>query len=226
MPADTGEPDAALRKSGDTRTPTKAARSIGVYSDLPSPGSTLFDQTPRQCDTITTLHTGPRNRHQMRKVLTYLVIGATLVLAGCSTQKKTDLYYRSSPLERLPFVYKMTVQQGNIVTEEMVDRLEPGMSKSQVRFLLGTPMLTDLFHTDRWDYTYTIRRGHSDLKTTQLTLFFEEDSLVRVEGDLRPDPDRAARREPADLLVSVPDWEDKRGFFGRTASKLGAEPKQ
>lgn len=158
----------------------------------------------------------------MQKVLIYLVAGATLACAGCSTPKQEPVY-RSSALEKLPFVYKMTVQQGNIVTEEMVDRLEPGMSKSQVRFLLGTPMLTDLFHADRWDYTYTIRRGHDEMQLTRLTLLFQEDELVRVEGDLRPDPNRAARREPGDLLVAVPDWEDKRGFLAKAASKLGIE---
>jgi len=157
----------------------------------------------------------------MQKVLTYLVIGATLVLAACSTPKK-EIRYRTSSLDKLPFVYKMTVQQGNIVTEEMIDRLEPGMTKSQVRFLLGTPMLTDLFHINRWDYTYTIRRGHKAMELKRLTLLFEEDSLVQVQGDLRPDPSRAAQREPADLLVSVPDWEDKRGFFSKAASKLRA----
>jgi len=158
----------------------------------------------------------------MGKVLTYLVVGATLALAGCASSKERPSY-RSSTLEGLPFVYKMTVQQGNIVTEEMVDRLEPGMTKSQVRFLLGTPMLMDLFHTDRWDYTYTIRRGHNDMEVKRLTLVFENDALVRVEGDLRPDPKRAAKREPADLLVSVPDWKDDRGFFRKAASKLGLE---
>ena len=158
----------------------------------------------------------------MQKVLTYLVAGATLAVAGCSTTEQQP-EYKSSALEKLPFVYRMTVQQGNIVTEEMVDRLEPGMNKSQVRFLLGTPMLTDLFHTDRWDYTYTIRRGHKPMQSTRLTLWFQEDALVKVEGDLRPDPNRASRREPGDLLVSVPDWEDDRGFFAKTISKLGIE---
>ena len=159
----------------------------------------------------------------MRKVLTYFVAGATLAIVGCSAPKKEPLY-KSSALEKLPFVYKMTVQQGNIVTEEMVDRLEPGMSKSQVRFLLGTPMLTDLFHDDRWDYTYTIRRGHDDMQLTRLTLLFQEDALVRVEGDLRPDPNRAAERESGNLLIAIPDWEDKRGFIAKTASKLGMDP--
>lgn len=158
----------------------------------------------------------------MQKVLTYLVMGATLALIACSTPSEQS-EYQTSALEKLPFVYKMTVQQGNIVTEEMVDRLEPGMTKSQVRFLLGTPMLTDLFHKDRWDYTYTIRRGHKEMKETRLTLFFKDDSLVQVQGNLRPDPKRAAQREPTELLVSVPDWKDDRGFFAKAASKLGID---
>jgi outer membrane protein assembly factor BamE len=159
----------------------------------------------------------------MRKVLVYLVAGATLSIVGCSTPKKEPVY-KSSALEKLPFVYKMTVQQGNIVTDEMVDRLEPGMSKSQVRFLLGTPMLTDMFHSDRWDYTYTIRRGHDAMQLTRLTLLFQEDALVRVAGDLRPDSNRAAQREPGNLLVAIPDWEDNRGFLAKAASKLGMDP--
>jgi outer membrane protein assembly factor BamE len=158
----------------------------------------------------------------MQKTLIYLLVGATLTASGCSgSEEKSE--YRSSALADLPFVYKMTVQQGNIVTEEMVDRLEPGMSKSQVRFLLGTPMLQDAFHTNRWDYTYTIRRGHEDMKKTRLTLIFEEDVLVRVEGDIRPDAQRAAQREPGEMIVSVPDWEDDRGFLAKSLSKLGFE---
>jgi len=150
----------------------------------------------------------------MKKLLAHLAIGAILGLAGCAFSEK-DTQPKPSVLEKLPFVHKMTVQQGNIVTEEMVDRLELGMTKSQVRFLLGTPMLTDLFHTNRWDYTYTIRRAHDKMAMTHLTLLFEADRLVKVQGDLRPDPDRAAQRQPSDLLVPVPDWEDDRGLFAR-----------
>lgn len=145
----------------------------------------------------------------MKKILAHSAIGAILGLTGCSS-------IETPALEKLPFVYRMTVEQGNIITPEMVDRLELGMTKSQVEFLLGTPMLTDLFHTNRWDYAYTIRRGHNDITVTHLSLLFEDDSLVRIQGDLRPDPDRAAQRQPTDLLVSVPDWQDDRGFFART----------
>ncbi|MCB2261476.1 MAG: outer membrane protein assembly factor BamE [Candidatus Thiosymbion ectosymbiont of Robbea hypermnestra] len=159
----------------------------------------------------------------MKRVLAYLVIGATLVLAGCSVDKKHP-QAGTSVLEKLPFVHKMTIEQGNVVTEEMVDRLQPGMTKSQVRFLLGTPMLIDLFHTNRWDYTYTLRRGHDEPVITRLTLLFDhEDYLVRIQGDLQPDLDRAAQRQPKDLLVSVPDWQDNRGFLPRVLGKLNVE---
>lgn len=156
----------------------------------------------------------------MRNILTSILICTTLLSTACSSKDKPKDEYRSSVLADLPFVYKMTVQQGNIVTEEMVDRLEPGMTKRQVRYLLGTPLLADMFHSDRWDYTYTIRRGHQAMETKRLTLYFTEDALVRVGGDLQPNPARAAERQPDAIIVSVPDWEDKRGLFRRTLDKI------
>ena len=165
------------------------------------------------------------NHTKMRKILTSILICVAFASAGCSSKDKPKEEYRSSVLADLPFVYKMTVQQGNIVTEEMVDRLEPGMTTRQVRYLLGTPLLADMFHADRWDYTYTIRRGHQPMEIKRLTLYFSEDALVRVDGNLQPNPARAAERQPDAIIVSVPDWEDKRGIFRRTLDKLdGSEP--
>jgi outer membrane protein assembly factor BamE len=159
---------------------------------------------------------------KMQKTLIYLVLSATL-LTGCSGPgEKSE--YRDSALGNLPFVYKMPVQQGNIITEDMVDRLELGMTRNQVRFLLGTPMLTDIFHTERWDYTYTIRRGHGETQIKRLTLFFDDDTLARISGDIRPDPQRAAEREPSEMIVTVPDWDDDRGFVTRALDRVGLEP--
>ena len=155
-------------------------------------------------------------------VLLVTPLAAVLVLGGCAGEEKPDEYQRSS-LERLPFVYKMTVQQGNILTEEVVDQLQLGMTKRQVRYLLGTPLLTDFFHTDRWDYTYTIRRGHQDMEIKTLTLHFEDDALVRFEGDLRPDPSRAAAREPREIVVSVPDYKERKGLIRRGLDAIGIE---
>lgn len=159
----------------------------------------------------------------MKKVLAYFVSGVILALVGCSFEKKHP-EPETSVLGQLPFVYKMTVQQGNVITEEMVDRLELGMTKSQVRFLLGTPMLIDLFHTNRWDYTYSLRRGHDKPVVTRLTLLFDDEHLVQIQGDLQPDLARASQRQPSDLLVSVPDWQNDRGFLGKALIKLNLEP--
>jgi outer membrane protein assembly factor BamE len=161
----------------------------------------------------------------MRKLLTLLVILAVAATSGCARNKKDD-EYRNSVLSELPFVYKMTVQQGNIITEEMVDQLQLGMNKSQVRYLLGTPLLADMFHTNRWDYTYTIRRGHSPMKTERLTLFFTDDALTRIDGYLQPNPDRVlAAEDEREVVVKVPDWQDNQGLINRALNSIGLEPK-
>ena len=83
-----------------------------------------------------------------------------------------------------PGVYRINVEQGNIVDQEMVDQLKPQMTRRQVRFVLGTPIIEDTFNADRWDYVYVVRLGNENLFRTQLTVVFAGDSLVDVEGDL------------------------------------------
>lgn len=161
----------------------------------------------------------------MRKIISCLVLIVNLGLLGCASKGQGDVASQSSVFSRLPFVYKMTVQQGNIITPEMVAALEPGMSKRQVRFLLGTPLLTDIFYPDRWDYTYTVRRGHEPIEMKRLTLFFENDALARIEGGMRTDAQRAAaQEEDQPLVVKVPDWEDRRGLFRRVVDGVGLDP--
>ena len=80
--------------------------------------------------------------------------------------------------------YQVEVQQGNVVTREMIDKLKPGMSKSQVRFVLGTPLVVDAFHADRWDYVYYYKKTRdAPTKTQHLTVIFEDDIMKRIEGD-------------------------------------------
>lgn len=162
----------------------------------------------------------------MRKLLHALLLlpPCLLIASGCSRDKKPE-GYQGSVLEDLPFVYRMTVQQGNILTKETVDRLELGMTKNQVQFLLGTPVLVDFFHRDRWDYTYTLQRGHQPMETRYLTLFFKDEQLARIEGDFRPDPDRAQSSEPEQVMVSVPDHEERKGFITRGLESIGLERK-
>lgn len=80
-------------------------------------------------------------------------------------------------------VYKADIQQGNVVTTDMVEKLKPGMTRSQVRFVLGTPLVTDTFHPDRWDYVFYQKRGAgARFEPSQLTVIFDGDALLRVEG--------------------------------------------
>ena len=92
-----------------------------------------------------------------------------LLITGCSS---------------IPSVlYKIDVQQGNIITQEMVDKLKPSMTKSQVRFVLGTALIDDVFHKDRWDYVYRLVQQGRLVEEYKLTVFFEDDRLVRTAGD-------------------------------------------
>lgn len=85
-----------------------------------------------------------------------------------------------------PGVYKINVEQGNIVTQEMADQLKPGMSRRQVKFILGTPLIEDTFNQNRWDYLYVKRNGTKVLGENHLTVIFDGDSLVNVTGDMVP----------------------------------------
>ncbi|HXM81332.1 MAG TPA: outer membrane protein assembly factor BamE [Burkholderiales bacterium] len=89
---------------------------------------------------------------------------------------------------RIPGVtpYKMEIQQGNFVSQDMVSQLKAGMSKEQVRFTLGTPLLADIFHSDRWDYVYWRELPNGKREQRKLAVFFEDNKLVRVDGDVVP----------------------------------------
>lgn len=85
------------------------------------------------------------------------------------------------------FPYRPDVQQGNWITAKQVSQLQKGMSREQVRFLLGTPTLQDIFRTNRWDYPYYNKPGYGEEQERKFTVWFEGDSLVRWEGDQQPD---------------------------------------
>lgn len=86
-----------------------------------------------------------------------------------------------------PGVYKIDVEQGNLVTQDMIEELQPGMSRRQVRFIMGSPLVEDTFHPDRWDYPYMIRNGQTIIREAQVRIFFEGDRLVDITGDYLPD---------------------------------------
>jgi len=83
--------------------------------------------------------------------------------------------------------YRPDVQQGNVVTKEMVDQLAAGMTRDQVRFLLGTPALVSVFHQNRWEYVYLLKRGKgSEVQSRRLTVFFADNRVERFEADEMP----------------------------------------
>ncbi len=144
----------------------------------------------------------------MQKLLISLCCLGVLQLTACSSSGKKENAPTTSFLESIPIVYRQDIQQGNIVTQEMVDKLKPGMSKRQVRFVLGTPMLVDVFHLNRWDYPYANTQGWGDTERKHLTLYFRDDRLLRLEGDFRPAPDGAEKMTVKETVVSVPDYVD------------------
>lgn len=78
--------------------------------------------------------------------------------------------------------YRPDVQQGNFASQEMVAQLKEGMTQDQVRFLLGTPLLTDIFHADRWDYLFRLQKGNGEILSSHVTVFFTEGRVARFEG--------------------------------------------
>lgn len=100
----------------------------------------------------------------------FKIILLSLLLASCGSF--------SVPL---PSAYKMEIRQGNYVTAEMRGKLKVGMSRAQVRFVMGTPMVSDAFHASRWDYVYLLEQGGAMVEKQRITLYFDGDSLARID---------------------------------------------
>ncbi|MGH6635302.1 MAG: outer membrane protein assembly factor BamE [Gammaproteobacteria bacterium] len=124
------------------------------------------------------------------------------------------------PTTRIPLVYKIDVQQGNIITQEMLAMLEPGIDKAKVRFIMGTPLLMDAFHQDRWDYVYSLQKGGGDRVQRRVALFFADDRLQRVEGDVKRAPGAIAVEARRDVSINVPS-EEPSGLMARLKNTVG-----
>lgn len=125
----------------------------------------------------------PKSETKMRIRLVLLILCLSLV-SGCS-------------------IYKIDVQQGNVVTQKMLDKLKPGMDKGQVRFVLGSPLITDAFTKNRWDYYYSYRKGARDRdQRERITVIFDnEGRLLRLEGGLNTKP---RKDKPSARIDSAP----------------------
>jgi len=138
---------------------------------------------------------------------------AAVTLAGCASV--------TTPLDDfLPLitqfgVYKLDINQGNYLTQDMVEKLRVGQTRTQVRQVLGTPLLTDAFHADRWDYVYQYTRTGKLQEQRGFTVYFVEDKLARWEGDELPASAAQLNRAAADRTLAPEPSADDQGYLGR-----------
>ncbi len=145
----------------------------------------------------------------MNKPAILLLVIANLTLTACSTI-----------LNNLPGVYRLDIEQGNMIDQGMIDQLKPGMTKRQVQFIMGSPMLADSFHDSRWDYIYSKAPGGEDRMQKRASLFFNGDNLTGIQGDFRPGS-LPVIKEQTETTIELPKrdleksmWETITGFFG------------
>lgn len=149
-----------------------------------------------------------------------LPIAAALFAGGCSTFGDKD----SAAIDEggWSLVHRPTIQQGNVITQAMLDELQTGMSQEQVRYLLGTPALVDVFHPNRWDYLYWLKKPGEEAENKRLSLFFEEGVLTRIEGEYTPGVEGEAQNLE-EILVDVPDNSGSDGIITRALDAVGIE---
>jgi len=130
----------------------------------------------------------------------------SLTLTACSTTN-------------LPGVYSLDIQQGNIINQKMVDQLKPKMTKRQVLYIMGSSMLVDIFHQNRWDYLYSEQLDGEPRKQKRLSLFFDGDLLSSIQGDFRPTKNKVVSKTEEKTLTIPPRdlektlWEKITGIF-------------
>ena len=112
----------------------------------------------------------------MSKIFTYSLLLCLTLLSGCNSELLT--------------IYKIDVQQGNAVEVEKVEQLTIGMTKEQVKFLLGSPMLTDIFNPERWDYVYFLIPGYGEQERRHVSIIFSGDKIIEiVKSEMQTNPD-------------------------------------
>lgn len=109
----------------------------------------------------------------------------------------------STAVEYLPYVYKVDVNQGNVIDQTMIDQLRPNMTKRQVLYVMGSPMLVDYFHQNRWDYVYSTKKSGENVEQKTISIFFENDQIKSIQGDFKPSATPVAKPN-ADKMVDVP----------------------
>lgn len=136
----------------------------------------------------------------------------TILLGGCSAPRLP--FYRLPSVGDLPFVHKIDVQQGNVITQEMLGQLRKGMEKKKVQFVMGSPIIVDTFNADRWDYVYTSQLSGGEVERRHVTLIFADGKLVQVGGNVKPAAGEIEVELHNDTTVDVPKGR-RRGMMAR-----------
>ena len=155
------------------------------------------------------------HRFSSRAPLVATLVGAAIALSGCSVfrgQPAPAVPVASAPgasdadksaatanagaqttsvtqLQRFLWIfspYRPDIQQGNFVSQEMLTQLKVGQTRDQVKFILGTPLLTDIFHADRWDYPFYLARGNGELTSARVTVYFKDNKVEKFDGGNLP----------------------------------------
>jgi outer membrane protein assembly factor BamE len=150
----------------------------------------------------------------MRSIRTPLLVAfAAIAIAGCSTI--TAPFDTWMPYISQFGVYKLDVNQGNYLSQDMVDKLKEGQTKQQVRLILGTPLITSVFRDNRWDYLYEYRQNGRLQTRRQFTVYFKDDTLTRWEGDEMPKSVQELNRTAAVRQLPDDPFGEDSGFVGK-----------
>ena len=149
-----------------------------------------------------------------------LSILACLVLASCANTSGGA----ANPVNWIT-PYKIDVIQGNFISKEQVEQLRPGMPREQVKAVLGTPLMASLFHADRWDYIFTLKRQGVEPQSFKYTLFFKDDLLERFAGDAMPsEAEFIAKLDSKRKLGKAPPLEATEAQLKAFVKPTGAKP--
>lgn len=149
----------------------------------------------------------------MRKLFFPFMALASLTLTACSTM-----------LDNLPGIYTLEIQQGNVVDQDMIDQLRPNMSKRQVLYIMGSPILVDVFHQKRWDYLYSKQVDGEAREQKRVSLYFEGDTLTGIQGDFRPDSQTAKKIK--ETTVDVPERDLDKTLWEKIVWLFSDEPER
>ena len=125
------------------------------------------------------------------------IIALTVALAACLKAHRID------------------IQQGNLISQKEVKQLSAGMSKREVRYILGTPLIVDPFHQNRWDYYYSLDLGYEEIARRRITIVFEEEKMARIEGDVKANT--VGQEDDDTVLIQASDG---KGFLSKTWDKI------